>query len=212
MDCSTPGILVLHYLLELGQTHVHWVGDAIQPSLPQLSPSPSAFYLSQHQGLFHWVGSSRQVAKVLELQYQSFQWTLSWFSLELTGLISLQSRGLSRVFSNTTVKKHQFFSAQPFLWSNSHPYKTTGKAIALTTGRASLVPQLVKNLPEMQETWVGLGRSPGEGKGYPLQYSGLENSMDWIVHGVTKSQTWQRDFHFHFDYTDLCWQSDVSAF
>ena len=57
---------------------------------------------------------------------------------------------------------------------------------------ASLVAQLVKNLPEMQETWVrspGLGRSPGEGKGYPLQYSGLENSMDCTVHGVAKSRT-----------------------
>ena len=154
MGCSTPGILVLHYLLELGQTHAHWVGDAIQPSLPQVSPSPSAFYPSQHQGLFHWVGSSHQVAKVLELQYQSFQWTLSWFSLELTGLISLQSKELSRVFSNTTARKHQFLSTQPFLWSHSHPYKTTGIAIALTTGGASLVAQLVKNLPEMRETWV----------------------------------------------------------
>ena len=60
--------------------------------------------------------------------------------------------------------------------------------------------QLVKNLPAMQETWVqipGLGRSSGEGKGYPLQYSGLESSMDCIVHGVTKSQTQLIDFHFH---------------
>ena len=62
--------------------------------------------------------------------------------------------------------------------------------------------QLVKNLPTMWETWVclipGLGRSPGEGKGYPLQYSGLENSMDCIVHGAAKSQTQQSDVHFHF--------------
>ena len=66
---------------------------------------------------------------------------------------------------------------------------------------ASLVAQLVKNLPEMQETWVrspGLGRSPGEGKGYPLQYSGLENSMDCTVHGVAKSQTGLSDLHFPF--------------
>ena len=64
---------------------------------------------------------------------------------------------------------------------------------------ASLVAQLVKNPPAMQETWfqsLGLGRSPGEGKGYPLQYSGLENSMDCLVHGVTKSWTLLRDFHF----------------
>ena len=62
---------------QLAQTHVHWVSDAIQPSLPLSSPSPPAFNLSQHQGLFKWVSSSHQVAKVLkfQLQYQSFQWT-----------------------------------------------------------------------------------------------------------------------------------------
>ena len=76
------------------------------------------------------------------------------FPLGLTDLISLQSKELSRVFSNTTARKHQFLSTQPFLWSHSHPYKTTGIAIALTTGGASLVAQLVKNLPEMRETWV----------------------------------------------------------
>ena len=69
MDYSTPGFPVLHYLPEFAQTHVHWVSDAIQPSYPLLSPSPPDFYLSQHQGLFQWVGSSHQVAKVLELQH-----------------------------------------------------------------------------------------------------------------------------------------------
>ena len=125
--------------------------------------------------------------------------------------------GLSRVFSSTTIQKHHFFSTQP-----------------------SLIAQLVKNLPETQETLVqflsredllqrdrlptpvsldfscdsagkesacnvgdvglipGLGRSPGEGKSYPLQYSGLENTMDRTVHGVTKSQIQLSDFHFHF--------------
>ena len=74
MDCSMPGSLVLHHLLEFAQTHVHWASDAIQPSLLLSSPSP-AFSLSQHQGLFQWVSSSHQVAKVLEfqLQCQSFQ-------------------------------------------------------------------------------------------------------------------------------------------
>ena len=68
---------VHHQLPEFTQTHVHWVGDAIQPSHPLLSPSPPALNLSQHQGLFKWVSSSLQVARVLEfqLQYQSFQWT-----------------------------------------------------------------------------------------------------------------------------------------
>ena len=75
MDCRTPDFPVLHQLPELAQTHVHRVGDAIQPSHPLLSPSP-AFSLSQHQGLFKWVSSLHQVAKVLEfqLQHQSFQW------------------------------------------------------------------------------------------------------------------------------------------
>ena len=76
MDCSTPGFPIHHQLLEVTQTHVHLVGDAIQPSHPLLSPSPPTFNLFQHQGLFQWVSSSYQVAKVLEfqLQHQSFQW------------------------------------------------------------------------------------------------------------------------------------------
>ena len=70
MDCSTPGLPVHHQLPDFTQTHVHWVGDAIQPSHPLSSPSPPAFSLSQHQGLFQWVSSSYQVAKVLEFQLQ----------------------------------------------------------------------------------------------------------------------------------------------
>ena len=77
MDCSTPGLPVHHQLPEFTQSHVHWVGDPIQPSHPLSSSSPPALSLSQHQGLFQWVSSSHQVAKVLEflLQHQSFQWT-----------------------------------------------------------------------------------------------------------------------------------------
>ena len=79
MDCSSPGFPVHHQLLEATQTHVHCVGGAIQPSHPLSSPSPSAFNLSQHQGLFQWVGSSHQVAKVLgfQLQHQFFLWIFS---------------------------------------------------------------------------------------------------------------------------------------
>ena len=78
MNCSTTGLPVCHQLLEFTQTHVHWVGDAIQLSHPLSSPSPPALSLSQHQGLFKWVSSSHQVATVVEfqLQHQSFQWTL----------------------------------------------------------------------------------------------------------------------------------------
>ena len=77
MNRSMPGLAVHHQLPESTQTHVHWVGDAIQPSHPLSSPSPPALNLSQHQDLFQWVSSLHQVAKVLEfqLQHQSFQWT-----------------------------------------------------------------------------------------------------------------------------------------
>ena len=76
MDCNTPGFPVLHYLPKFAQTHVHWVGDAIQLSHPLSPLSPPALNLSQHQGLSQWVGSLHQVAKVLELQlqHQSFWW------------------------------------------------------------------------------------------------------------------------------------------
>ena len=112
MDCRTPGLPVHHQLPEPAQTHVHRVTDKIQPSHPLSSPSPPNFNLSQHQSLFQWVSFSHQVTKVLELQlqHQSFQ----WFPLGLIGWISWQSKGLSRVFSNTIVQKHQFFSAQIF--------------------------------------------------------------------------------------------------
>ena len=84
MGCSMPGLPVHHQLPEFTQTHVHWVGDAIQPSHPLSTPSPPAFNLFQHQGLFQWVSSLHQVAKVLEfqLQHQSFQW--------ISGLISFR--------------------------------------------------------------------------------------------------------------------------
>ena len=113
------GVSVLCYLPEFLQTHIHWVSDAIQPSHPLSSPSPPAFNLSQ-EGLFQWVGSSRQVAKasasasVLPMNIQG------WFPLGWTGLISLLSKGLSRVLSRTTIWKHQLFGTQSSLWSNSH--------------------------------------------------------------------------------------------
>ena len=90
MDCSIPGFPVHHQLSELAQTHVHQIGDAIQPSHPLLSPSPPAFNLYQHQGLFQLVTSSHQVAKILELQLQqqSYQMNIRGrFPLGLTDLI-----------------------------------------------------------------------------------------------------------------------------
>ena len=114
MNRSTPGLPVHHQLLEFTQTYVHWVHDAIQPSHSLSSSSPPAVNFSQHQGLFKWVSSLHQVAKVLEfqLQHQSFQRIpKDWSPLGWTDWLSLWSKGLSRVFSNTTVQKHQFFES-----------------------------------------------------------------------------------------------------
>ena len=100
MDYSMPGFPVRHTLPEFTQTHVHWVGDAIQPSYPLSSPSSSAFNFSQHQGLFQWVRSSHQVAKVLEfqLQHQSFQWIFRTDLLQgCTSLVAQTVKRLSTV-------------------------------------------------------------------------------------------------------------------
>ena len=119
MDWSTPGLPVRHQLLEFTQTHVFWVRDAIQPSCPLPSLSPPAFNLSQHQGLFKWVSSLHQVAKVLECQLQLPVNIQDWFPLGLTGLITFQSKGLSRVFSNTTVQK--LYNNMDQLYMCPHP-------------------------------------------------------------------------------------------
>ena len=121
MDCSTPGFSIVHHLPELAQTHVHWVSDAIQPShslspllfLPSIFSSirvfsnESVLCISGDQS----IGVS---ASVLPMNIQD------WSPLEWTGLISLPTKGLSRVFSNTTAQKHQFFGPQLSFWSNSH--------------------------------------------------------------------------------------------
>ena len=135
MDCSTPGFPIYPQLPEFGQTHVHRVSDAIQPYHPLYSPSPPALNLSQHQGLF----SSESSLHITWPKYWSFNFSISPFN-EYSGLISfridwfdlLESKGLSRVFSNTTVQKHQCFGTQLSLFQLSHPYMTTGKTIPLT--------------------------------------------------------------------------------
>ena len=97
MDCSTPGLPVHHQLPESTQTHVHWVGDAIQPSYPLLSPSPPALNLSQHQGLFRWISPSHQVAR-----YWSSSFSISP-SNEYSGLISLRMDWLDLLAVQGTV-------------------------------------------------------------------------------------------------------------
>ena len=125
MDYSTPSFPVLHYESLLRLTSI----ELMMPSnhLILSPPSPPALNLFQHQGLFQWVGSSSDgwsvgifaSASVLPMDIQV------WFPLGFTGLMSLLSKGLSSIFTSTRVRKHQFFDAQPSLWSNSHipPYK-----------------------------------------------------------------------------------------
>ena len=129
MDCSMPGFPVHHQLLQLAQTPVHWVSDAIQPSHPLSSASPPTFNLSQHQDLFQRVSSSHQVAKVLEFQLQLQLSVLPMniqdrFPLGWTVWISFQPKGLSRVFSNTKGQKYHFLYGPTFTSD-----MTTGKII-----------------------------------------------------------------------------------
>ena len=123
MDCSTPGFPVLHCLPEFAKAWVHWVHDAI-PLSHSLSPLSPALNLFEHQGLFQWkrqlfVSGGQSIgvsawASVLPMNIQG------WFPLGWTGLISLLSKGLSRVFASIVFQKHKFFGALPSLWSSSH--------------------------------------------------------------------------------------------
>ena len=156
MNCSTPGLPVHHQLLEFTQTHVHRVGDPIQPSHPLSSPFPPAFSLFPASGSFprsqfftsggQSIGASAS-ASVLPMNIQD------WFPLGLTGLISLQSKGLSRVFSNTTVQKASILQRSAFFTVQlSHPYMTTGKTIALT--RWTFVGKVMSLLLKMLSRFV----------------------------------------------------------
>ena len=113
MDCSTPGFPVLHYLLEFAQTHVHWVGDAIQPSHPLSPSSPPALNLSQHQGLFQWILISFRIG---------------WFDL-----LAMQG-ALRNLLQHHSSKAPILRCSAFFMVQLSHPYMTTGKIIALIRG------------------------------------------------------------------------------
>ena len=132
---STPGLPVHHQLPEFTQTHAHRVGDASQPSHPLSSPSPPNPNPSQHQGLFQWVSSSHQMAKVLEFQpqHQSFQWTprTDLFRMDWLDLLAVQGTLKSLLqhhSSKASILPHSAFCIVQL----SHPYMTTGKTIALT--------------------------------------------------------------------------------
>ena len=130
MDCSMPGLPVHCQFLEFTQTHVHWVGDAIQPSHLLSSPSPPAFNLSQHHSLFHWVSSLHQVAKLLEFSFNISS------SNEYSGLISFRMHWLDLLAVQGTLKSllQHHSSKASILWHSavfigqlSHPYMTPGK-------------------------------------------------------------------------------------
>ena len=134
-DCSMPGFPVLHYLPEFAQIHVHWVEDAIQPTHLLSPPSPPALHLSQHQGLFQWVNSSHEVARVLEfqLQHQSFQWIcrVDFFRIDWFDLLVVQGTLKSLLqhhSSKASILKHSAF----FMVQLSHPYMKSRKTIVLT--------------------------------------------------------------------------------
>ena len=128
-----PGFPAHHQLLELAQTHVHQVSDAIQPSYPLSSPSPAPFNLSQHQGLFQWVSSSREVAKVLEHQHQSFQcifrtdFILDW----LAGSLAVQGT-LKNLLQHHDSKSINSLVLNFLYGPTLTSYLTTGKNRALT--------------------------------------------------------------------------------
>ena len=134
MDCSLPGFPVLHCLLDLAQTHAHWVNDAIQPSHPLLLPYPFSLNLSKHQGLFWWVGCLHQA------KYWSFSFSISP-SKGYPGLISFRIDWFDLLAIQGTLKsllqhhswKASFLQRSAFFMVQlSHPYMTAGKTIGLT--------------------------------------------------------------------------------
>ena len=149
MNLSTPGLPVHHQLLEFTQTHVHRVGDAIQPShpvvpfssCPQSLPTSESFPMSQ---FFTLQGQSIAVSALASFLPKKSQ---GWSPSEWTGWIFLQSKGLSRVFSNSTVQRHQFFGAQPSSQSNAHIHTWHYKTKALT--RQSFVGKVMSLLLNM---------------------------------------------------------------
>ena len=151
VNCSTPGLPVHHQLPESTQTHVHWVGDAIQPSHSLSSPSPPALNLSQHQGLFKWVSSSHQEAKVLEFQLQIspsnehpglISFRMDWFDL-LAVQGTLKSLLQHHSSKASILRRSGFFIVQL-----SHPHMTTGKIIVLYVTYLSI---LFKELSSKQK-------------------------------------------------------------
>ena len=166
MDCSMPGFPVFHYLSEFSQIHVRWVSDATQLSHPLPPTSPPALNLSQHEGLFQWVGSLHQadqsigasaLASVLPMNIQG------WFPLGLTCLISLLSKGLSRVFFSTTIQKHHSNQERKYIVNLHHletlsMYRRCSYTKPFTSLLACHVPKAMLRVGRVTGVWVLLFR------------------------------------------------------
>ena len=203
MDWSTPGFPVHHQLLDLAQTHVHWVGDAIQPSHPLSSPSPPTFNLSQDLGPFQWVSSLHQVAKVLELQlqHQSFQISLRINCFDLLALLGT----LKNLLQNHSKKASVLWCSAFFMVQLSHPNMTTEKTISESRSVVSdsLWPHglyspwnspgqniRVGSLSLLQVIFWTLGSNPSilhcRQILYQLSYKGIPRILKWIAYPFSR--------------------------
>ena len=158
MYCSMPGFPVLHYLPEFAQTHVNWVDDAIEPSHPLSSPSPSALHLSQLQDLFWWVSSSQWVAKVSSFSISpSNEYSgLISFRMDWLDLLAVQGT-LKRLSQYRNLKASIFQSSVFFTVQLSHLYMMTGKTIALIMWPFSIHTNVVKNDKLLTCLWTSGG-------------------------------------------------------
>ena len=148
MDCSTIGFPVLYCCPEFAKIYIHWVSDAIRPSHPLFPPSPPPFSLSQHQGLFQWVGYSHHVAKVLELQHPSSEYSgLFSFRVDWFDLLAVQGI-LKSLLQHHRLKASILWCSTFFMVQLSHLHMTTGKTIALTIRTfVGKVMSLIFNMP-----------------------------------------------------------------
>ena len=196
-DCSTPGFPVHHQLPELAQTHVHQVSDAIQPSHPLSSPSPPALNLSQHQGLFQWVSSSHQLAKVLEfqLQHQSFQWTFRTDFLYKWLVWSYSPKDFQS--SNASILQHSAF----FIVQLSHPYMTPGKTLALV--RRTFVGKVMSRLFNKLSRLVM----------FPFKEQASFNFMAWVPSALISGAPKNKGCHcFHCFPIYLPWSDGTECY
>ena len=155
MDCSMPGLTALHYLLEFVKTHVHWIGDAIKPFHPLLSPFPKVFNFSQHQGLFQWVSSLHKWPKCCSFSIRR--------SNEYSGLFSFRINWFDLLaFQGTFKSLLQHNAKASILWSSGFPWWLIWWRIFLQCKWLSFDPWMGK-IPRRRE-WI--------------QYSYLENSID----------------------------------